>query len=658
MIGMMMLTFILFFAFVVNTGMLVNAKINLQNAADMAAYAGAATQARLLNQISFLNYEMRRQYKKFLFRYYVMGSMAQDPFPRSSSGGQGKTPPVWSPDGKAIYGVPAVCMIFNSSDNFCHLPSLPKISIPPSNPLDAINSTLISQLQSIELIRQNNCLSIAYTNTTTLRLWLWNSDPDLTNLQQGAPPALQKAINTIRGLALGIGLLPREVLLRSRIETLKGYVNEPAQTNVTVDSASQLLSGDDPNAVERTIEAFYSAFYTLGENTFESGGVVMDELTPDALIVLNDIKIKFDAYAVGLNMSGSMTASQQASDCTPQVENDTIQSPFPIGVVKDPKTLTYYAIRLKAKAHVLFSPFGDVTLKAYSAAQPFGSRIGPPIDETGFLRPAESTGALQPPPGSNNFNFALKIPNLPIREQGDSAGQGNGWDTQEALAAFYNGFKGVGQNGNMQSIDQDAINRALMTAMAPNPYEGNKYNIPTDMTIDPFVHYFDTHGVLAFWAPIFPPSKASQADSEIQSLVQSLMGDTRVDSAAFKQALTLELTNYVSALKKGQGEPIGGAAEDFNIAYIQDSQHLPGSPPTLINAQGGLTLTDPNKIKTSWNSVLNGDFRQAGRVGYSVKFVSFPSLLGHTSPTNGSDTWSNSLNADGEANLDLSFIQH
>ena len=38
-IGMMMMTFILFFCFVVNTGMLVNAKINLQNAADLAAYA-------------------------------------------------------------------------------------------------------------------------------------------------------------------------------------------------------------------------------------------------------------------------------------------------------------------------------------------------------------------------------------------------------------------------------------------------------------------------------------------------------------------------------------------------------------------------------------------------------------------------------------------
>src|SRR3954451_21563157 len=87
LMGMMMLTFVLFFAFVVNTGMLVNAKINLQNAADLAAYAGAATQARQLTHISYLNYEMRRQWKKFLFRLYVLGNSGQDGFPRAAATG-------------------------------------------------------------------------------------------------------------------------------------------------------------------------------------------------------------------------------------------------------------------------------------------------------------------------------------------------------------------------------------------------------------------------------------------------------------------------------------------------------------------------------------------------------------------------------------------
>src|ERR1700741_2233855 len=80
MIGMIIMTFVLFFAFVINTGMLVNARINIQNAADLAAYAGAAVQARQLTHISYLNYEMRRQWKKFLFRVYVIGNMAHPSF--------------------------------------------------------------------------------------------------------------------------------------------------------------------------------------------------------------------------------------------------------------------------------------------------------------------------------------------------------------------------------------------------------------------------------------------------------------------------------------------------------------------------------------------------------------------------------------------------
>ena len=55
------------FTFVVNMGMLVNAKISLQNAADLAAYAGAATQARQMTAISHINYQMRQAYKKFIY---------------------------------------------------------------------------------------------------------------------------------------------------------------------------------------------------------------------------------------------------------------------------------------------------------------------------------------------------------------------------------------------------------------------------------------------------------------------------------------------------------------------------------------------------------------------------------------------------------------
>jgi len=59
-------------AMVVNIGFLVAAKINLQNATDLAAYAGAAQQARYLTEIGKWNYEMRRNYKAMAFDYMIV----------------------------------------------------------------------------------------------------------------------------------------------------------------------------------------------------------------------------------------------------------------------------------------------------------------------------------------------------------------------------------------------------------------------------------------------------------------------------------------------------------------------------------------------------------------------------------------------------------
>ncbi len=65
-------------AFVINIGLFVKAKINLQNATDASAYAGAAVQARMLNRIGFMNWEMRNNYKEWMFKYYVLGNLNID----------------------------------------------------------------------------------------------------------------------------------------------------------------------------------------------------------------------------------------------------------------------------------------------------------------------------------------------------------------------------------------------------------------------------------------------------------------------------------------------------------------------------------------------------------------------------------------------------
>jgi hypothetical protein len=106
----------------------------------------------------------------------------------------------------------------------------------------------------------------------------------------------------------------------------------------------------------------------------------------------------------------------------------------------------------------------------------------------------------------------------------------------------------------------------------------------------------------------------------------------------------------LQSLQTGGGE----YGEGYNIAKITNPFQPtsgPGNPKIFIGP-------DPKQIKTSWNSVGDAEYRSEGRVGYSVKFISFNSLTGKKLTTNGQVTWSNDLSADAEADLDLPFIKH
>lgn len=60
------------FTMVLNVGLLVHQKINLQNSVDLAAYYAAAKQAEYLNAIAHSNYQIRQSWKLLSFRYNAL----------------------------------------------------------------------------------------------------------------------------------------------------------------------------------------------------------------------------------------------------------------------------------------------------------------------------------------------------------------------------------------------------------------------------------------------------------------------------------------------------------------------------------------------------------------------------------------------------------
>jgi len=437
-------------------------------------------------------------------------------------------------------------------------------------------------------------------------------------------------------VAMGLGLVPREIILRSRIKTLETYVNTPPLKGLTLDQINTLKDGahlPEPPQNERAIQAFLSAYFTLGNNTFaDSGSILMDELVPQQVLKLNDIPVKFDTYAVEFTRGND--------GCEPHFVADTLASPLPIGVWKDPNIQTYYALRLQGKARLLFNPFGgELTLKAYAAAKPFGSRIGPHLDETHFVRRGASLRMLS---AESTADLTNQVPNLALREEEikNAAGAGTGWDTQEAMASMYAQLANGAVNGGF-TINEFSLARAYHAAMAPNHGEGPLYNIPSDAeTQSPFVRNFDSERVMAFWAPVFPLSKLGQSAAEVESLITQYFKGGNPTQAAQLPLLKQGLSQYFAKLNQGQGEQIdlvpatNGAtvnhAEGFRIARITDPirprpRDAGGAPKIQV---GGFTLNNAPEMRTSWNDVNDAGVEANGRVGYSVKFVSFESLMG------------------------------
>lgn len=632
MLAMMVTTFLFLMGFALGTGVLVNAKINLQNAADLAAYAGASVQARQLNQISYLNYEMRRQFKKFLFRYYVAGNYIQKSFPKPGETGLHD----WSIEGTAMQ-VPAVCFAPDaSSDNFCHLKKLAPLSIPPANILDPISSQNVQNLQAVEDLRQANCDTIGAVNQALLYTWLFNSDPALSKQQAlGVDPKLQKILKSMGALTTGLGLVPRELLLRLRIETLMEFVNHPPVAAHTINEIKSLRDGPDPAPHEREIQAFMTAYNTLGNHIFDSSSIQLDEKLPTQgsqsnLLRLKEISVAgFDTYYILLEQ-GQANASG-GRDCNSLLYPIILGGRLPLGFYKEPTIQTYYSIVLKANANLLF--FGEVPMKAVAAAQPFGSRIGPELE---IGRDLFATGVAPSNPdtivgGLATKNFLSKnLPNLPIGAQDVSTTQG-GWYNKKVLGAYYGLMQSlVGPTGN---LDYASFENLFVSAMAPNPWEQGEYNIPNSFD-DPFVVQFDSSDTLAFWAPVLPVEQLPRLNDILKQRVSDIMdlAGTGPSSSPKVQQVAANLKNYVingliqyvgTDMALGQGED----GEGRKIVRIKDPlvyHDSTGRRRTV--ALTDVIMQEKEKIKTSYNPEFSDPFLRNLRTGYSVKIVSFKQL--------------------------------
>lgn len=149
--------------------LMVNAKINLQNAADLAALAGAAEQARVMTMIGIKNYELKKNAKEFAYIvniYHGWDNLNPAPFKHFEGAGLNFLPPSFcsldsssqtlpsDPNTKFFQARP--CLNFASVDT---PGSNPNAVLYFLNPLDPLTLALNPALSFIQGIIQNSVYS-------------------------------------------------------------------------------------------------------------------------------------------------------------------------------------------------------------------------------------------------------------------------------------------------------------------------------------------------------------------------------------------------------------------------------------------------------------------------------------------------------------------
>jgi hypothetical protein len=661
LVSVVVLSFLLFFGFAINIGLLVNAKISLQNAADAAAYAGAATQARQLNAISYLNYDMRRQYKKFLFRYNFVGSIGSPGFPapaQPNGSGDYDFPkndytlprkPNLKP-GTVSLKVPVVCIPLTTNgranDN-CLQVNLPNTSSQvmqafPMGGLTQITKALLEQINQVQAFQANICTGQGQVNLFVLINWLFRGDVDPATLTSGMLTLLHpgggtltddenKAIETVKALVQGLGLYPRNILNLMRIETLEGFLNQPPLSDVDQDKIKSLESAQDADANERTIQAFKSALANLNAQVMSPTDLTMTELENPQQLKTEAINTDFNAY-VQMTAPGASQTTNGPTFCNSAI------LPFPakvapVGVKRlSSPALTHYAVKLKAKVKLLFLPIRDgLELEAVSAAKPFGSRIGPQTIES------KDFTSFRDPPVVNGTDvndctgpIGCQSPNL------NMAGT-NSFFT----ATFLKALMDSATNG-AATFDFDGIMRAQRHAIAPNPAEVGKYNIlpqaksANEMAFE-FIPYSDkveadpkNPAIYRFYAPLFPAGTNNTSD-RVDKLLKTMFATTNVgqnalgiDEQQMRTSLLTTINAYISKLNSSN-------ATENNETTTFAAIELPMRNSQTMTKNKNFWLTEANEVLSSWGPkfarVDAGNPRFQPRFGYSVKFVTMQNLL-------------------------------
>lgn len=620
------------FAMVINIGLIVHDKINLQNSVDLAAYYAAERQAEAMNMIAHINYQMRQDYKLLSWRYRVLGAFGVDEpqkHPAIDSSG--------SLNDVSFNVEPSICIAHqgwaesftkDASGNKCKytnltIPDLKSIKMIPLAP--GFNASVISQFERAKDTIKKSCQNISPYN--------WGFATIITAAFRMSTTERKKEI-----LKLAQNLSSKDDMLDVRGESIRAGALKTLKYNLTASNkAPGSFDEQDPKDFEFI-------------NGLAQGGCD----SPDAIGFpswLVDIPIspivRYTELKTEGGSSSQCSATVRSYDTPPS--GDTINLMDPNGTLrklagepegksiehssrgfeKNPWCLAYIAIKAKTKPRKPFAPFGaPIQMEAKAIAEPFGGRIGPWNGKRWPAQALESdnsdqTDPLAVPRGDFDSKYgSLYLPNY-SRYPGDRYGLKSrmalGWMRDTLAMAFSSQAENLkmkyGDYGdiinsivrqgdplayNTQTNNPGNSRRLELAAVAPDLFDMAYYSIDPQYNKDFYIRAKDKlfQGI----API--ADLGMRADNADMSNILSV-------SVHIKSAQ--EHTDYkdVYYLAKDWKNLLTGWIQSGAVDYSANSQ--------TISENFGDCKVAPDENKRQ--PAIPGNCIAGGRVGYSVRLV-------------------------------------
>lgn len=411
----------IFFAMVINVGLLVHHKINLQNSVDLAAYYGAMKQAENMNAIAHINYQIRQSWKLLAWRYRMVGTAGDfsehpvDKIPSSNLGivpGRADTDDI-NPAAKDFYDAPSFCATYvpfkpMPKENTCRdLKDFSGVKVfGPTPTIAGFHSVNVAMTNISEKFRNlafERCRYFGAFNYRLLAQWVVGY-----NMDQADRMLLISTISrSMSNETEDFFDLDGESVKKGIRATLENNLTAANKSGIQSFKVYNSLGADGCNnpakdempakwLVPIRIAPAFSYVDTVcnagGSNTIDR---VPRELASDRNNWPAEV-VKDQGHALWRDIS----ELSQFVGLRSQIEDPYNYS---MGVEKNPWCMAYVGVSAVTRPNIPFSPLGAVDLKARAFFKPFGGRMGPWYES-------------QWPSGSERSAGGGKIdPNLPPR---------------------------------------------------------------------------------------------------------------------------------------------------------------------------------------------------------------------------------------------------